>query len=72
MGIKVLLAQGLELHCALLEGQTLFVCILGHLGCHVVANDWVEARDKHQTGTGITSASYQLADGRLTSREGER
>lgn len=47
--VKVLGANSVKLHGALLEGKTLLVCVLGDLGGHVVANDGVEAGDKHQT-----------------------
>lgn len=49
MLVKLLLTQGLKLHCTLLEGQVFLVCILGDLGGHVVPNDWVKARYKHET-----------------------
>lgn len=46
--VEVLLAQSLELHSTLLEGETLLVSVLGDLGGHVVANDGVKAGDKHE------------------------
>lgn len=49
VGVKLLLAQGLQLHSTLLEGEALLVSVLGDLGGHVVTDDGVEASDKHQT-----------------------
>lgn len=49
-GIKVLFVEGLELHGALLEGETLLVSVLGDLGGHVVSDLGVEAGNEHETG----------------------
>lgn len=51
MLVKVLLAESLQLHGALLQSQVLLVRVLGHLGRHVVADHGVQARHQHQTGT---------------------
>jgi hypothetical protein len=48
VAVKVLFAKSLELHSALLESKTLLVSVLGDLAGHVVANDGVEAGDKHE------------------------
>ena len=48
IAIEVRLAQRPQLHGALLERESLRVRVLGHLGCHVVADDGVEARDEHE------------------------
>ena len=48
MAVKVLLAESLELHGALLEGEALLVGVLGDLAGHVVADDGVEAGDEHE------------------------
>lgn len=47
--IKFIRREGLELHGAVLESEALFVCVLGNLGGHVVADFGVEAGDKHET-----------------------
>lgn len=47
--VEVLLAQSLELHSTLLQGQTLLVGVLGDLGGHVIANNGVQAGNQHQT-----------------------
>lgn len=47
--VKVLLAQSLELHGALLQRQALLVGILGHFRGHIVPDNWVQAGNKHQT-----------------------
>lgn len=48
VGVKLLLAESLELHGALLEGKTLLVSVLGDLASHVVTDDGVEAGDQHE------------------------
>lgn len=48
VAVKVLLAEGLELHGGLLESEALLVGVLGDLAGHVVADDGVEAGDKHE------------------------
>ena len=47
--LEFFLGQSTEFQSALLQGDTLLVGVLGHLGGHVVANDGVQAGDKHQT-----------------------
>jgi len=47
--VKVLLAQGLQLHGRLLQGQALLVRVLGYLAGHVVADLGVEASNQHES-----------------------
>lgn len=49
--VKVFLAQGVQLHRTLLEGDALFVRILGYFARLVVADHWVETGHQHQTWT---------------------
>ena len=47
--VEVCLAQGVQFHGTLLEGQTLLVRILSNLACHVIANLGVKAGDQHES-----------------------
>ncbi len=50
MFVKLLRGQRLQFHCRLLQSQTLLVSVLGHFGSHVIADDWVQTGNKHETG----------------------
>jgi len=47
--VKVRLADNLELERSLLEREVVLVCVFGGLASGVVADDGVEAGDKHET-----------------------
>lgn len=46
--VEFVRSQGVELHGAVLESQTLLVRVLGYLGCHIVTDLGVEAGNQHE------------------------